>query len=251
MSDFKYPETQFLSDSVNMLGGSKYTCKYLYKTKAGNYYINFEFMRKFTRMKVAVNVPVNCLSNKAELIDKLNIFTSSCQNGNGMLANADNDGTWRYIYEIADNLTKRELNKTGATNFKKLMTNIADEDVFWTINETFSSDSMLSYIVTENEDAKYFIFDEMNSTVTLGPFRFKDFNSCNVVSDLSEFGKDSIFTFTTSIFAKRDACRYEVNFSDGKKVFLPKYNCDRMFGYIEKVDKPVNEETNKPVNFEL
>ena len=84
MTTFKYPETQFLSDSVNMLGGSKYTCKYLYKTKAGNYYINFEFMQKFTRMKVAVNVPVSCLSNKAELIDKLNIFNEDlmCNLGN-------------------------------------------------------------------------------------------------------------------------------------------------------------------------
>lgn len=251
MTTFKYPETQFLSDSVNMPGGSKYTCEYIYKTKAGNYYISFAFMRKFTRMKTTINIPVNCLSNKAELIDKLNTFTDNCQNCNGMLAHADNDGTMCYEYDIADYLTKREFNKTGATNLKKLMTNIADEDAFWTINETFSSDSMLSYIVTENEDAKYFIFDEMNSTVTLGPFRFKDFNSCNVVSDLSEFGKDSIFTFTTSIFAKRDACRYEVNFSDGKKVFLPKYNCDRMFGYIEKVDKPVREDSRKPVNFEL
>lgn len=251
MTTFKYPETQFLSDSVNMPGGSKYTCAYLYKTKAGNYYISFDVMQKFTRQKVTIHIPINCLSNKTELIGKLNVFTDGCQNSNGMLAHADNDGTWRYMYEFADNLTKREFNKTGATNLKKLITSIADEDAFWTINETFSSDSMLSYIVTENEDAKYFIFDEMNSTVTLGPFRFKDFDSCNLVSDLTEFNEDSIFTFTTSIFAKRGACQYEVNFSDGKKVFLKKYNCDRMFEYLEKVDKPVNEETNKPVSFEL
>lgn len=131
------------------------------------------------------------------------------------------------------------------------MTNLIDEDNFWTINETFIKGSMLSYIVTENEDARYFILDELNSTTTLGPFRIKDFDICSRVSDLTEFDKDSIFTFTTSIFAKRDACQYEVNFSDGKKVFLPKYNCDRMFGYIEKVDKPVNADSGKPVSFEL
>lgn len=49
MTTFKYPETKFLSDSVNMPGGSKHTCQYLYKTKAGNYYISFEVMQKFTR----------------------------------------------------------------------------------------------------------------------------------------------------------------------------------------------------------
>ena len=251
MTTFKYPETKFLSDSVNMPGGSKYTCQYLYKTKAGNYYISFEVMQKFTRQKVTINVPINCLSNKAELIDKLNAFTDGCQNGNGMLAHVDNDSTIRYAYEFADYLTKREFNKTGATNLKKLMTNIADEDALWTINETFSSDSTLSEIAAEIKYTRRCILEEMNSTVTLGPFCFKDFNGCNLVSDLTEFNEDSIFTFTTSIFAKRDACQYEVNFSDGKKVFLKKYSCDRMFKYLEKVDKPVHEETNKPVSFEL
>lgn len=110
---------------------------------------------------------------------------------------------------------------------------------------------MLDYVVTENEDARYFILDELNSTTTLGPFRIKDFDICSRVSDLTEFDKDSIFTFTTSIFAKRDACKYEVNFSDGKKVFLKKPNCDLMFGYLEKVDNSVQEESCKPVSFEL
>ncbi len=251
MTTFKYPETQFLSDSVNMLGGSKYTCKYLYKTKAGNYYINFEFMQKFTRQKMTINVPVNCLSNKAELIDKLTTFTSDSYNSNKMLAYTGNDGTIRYAYEVADYSTKREFNKTGVTNLKKLMTNIADDDAFWTINETFSRNSMLGEIATKIKIARRYILEEMNSTVALGPFRFKDFDSCNLVSDLTEFNEDSIFTFTTSIFAKRDACQYEVNFSDGKKVFLKKYNCDRMFEYLEKVDKPVNEDSGKPVSFEL
>lgn len=201
---------------------------------------------------MTINVPVNCLSNKAELIDKLNTFISSYQNCNILLANVDNEGTWRYIYEIADYSTKREFNKTGATNLKKLMTNIADENALWTIDELFVvKDSLRGYIVTENENAKRYILEEMNSTVALGPFCFKDFNGCNLVSDLTEFNEDSIFTFTTSIFAKRDACQYEVNFSDGKKVFLKKYNCDHMFKYLEKVDKPVSEETNKPVSFEL
>lgn len=251
MATFKYPETQFLSDSVNMPGGSKYTCEYIYKTKAGNYYISFKVMQKFTRQKMTINVPVNCLSNKAELIGKLNALTSDNWAFGNALVRTGDDGTKQFMYNMADNLFKREFNKIGVTNLKKFIANLVDEDNLWAINETFIKGSMLDYVVTENEDARYFILDELNSTTTLGPFRIKDLNSCNVVSDLSEFGKDSIFTFTTSIFAKRDACRYEVNFSDGKKVFLPKYNCDRMFGYIEKVDKPVNEKTNKPVNFEL
>lgn len=251
MSNFKYPETQFLSDSVNMPGGSKYTCEYIYKTKAGNYYISFKVMQKFTRQKMTINFPVNCLSNKAELIDKLNTFTSCYQNSDKMFAYEGNDGTMRYAYDIADYLTKREFNKTGATNLKKLMTNIADDDAFWTIGETFRQDSMLGEIAREIKIARRYILEEMNSTVTLGPFRIKDFDNCQRFSGLIEFDEDSVFTFTTSIFAKRDACRYEVNFSDGKKVFLKKRNCDRMFEYLEKVDNPVQEETGKPVSFEL
>lgn len=251
MTTFKYPETQFLSDSVNMPGGSKYTCECIYKTKAGNYYINFEFMKKFTRMKMWINVPVNCLSNKAELIEKLNALTGDNWAFGDILVSTGDDGTKQFMYSIADNLCRREFNKAGVTNLKKLMTNLVDEDNFWAINETFIRGSMLNDLVTENEDAKYFILDELNSMTTLGPFRIKDFDICSRVSDLTEFDKDSVFTFTTSIFAKRDACQYEVNFSDGKKVFLKKHNCDHMFGYLEKVNNPVQEESGKPVNFEL
>lgn len=251
MTTFKYPETQFLSDSVNMPGGSKYTCECIYKTKAGNYYINFEFMKKFTRMKMWINVPVNCLSNKAELIEKLNALTGDNWAFGDILVSTGDDGTKQFMYSITDNLCRREFNKAGVTNLKKLMTNLVDEDNFWAINETFIRGSMLNDLVTENEDAKYFILDELNSMTTLGPFRIKDFDICSRVSDLTEFDKDSVFTFTTSIFAKRDACQYEVNFSDGKKVFLKKHNCDHMFGYLEKVNNPVQEESGKPVNFEL
>ena len=251
MTTFKHPETQFLSDSVNMPGGSKYTCEYIYKTKAGNYYINFEFMKKFTRTKTWINVPVNCLSNKAEIIGKLNALTSNNWAFGDILVHIDNDGTTRFAYCMADYSTKREFNKTGATNLKKLMANLVDEDNFWAINETFTAESILDNAVHINEATRNYILKELNSTVTLGPFHFKDFDGCSMVSDLTEFNEDSIFTFTTSIFAKRDACQYEVNFSDGKKVFLKKYNCDRMFGYLEKVNNLVQEESGKPVNFEL
>ncbi len=101
------------------------------------------------------------------------------------------------------------------------------------------------------KNARRYILEEMNSTVTIGPFRIKDFNGCKLMADLTEFDKDSAFTFTTSIFAKRDACQYEVTFSNGKKVFLKKRNCDRMFAYLEKVNNPVQEESGKPVSFEL
>ena len=251
MTTFKYPETQFLSDSVNMPGGSKYTCEYIYKTKAGNYYINFKVMQKFTRMKTWINVPVNCLSNKAELIEKLNALTGDNWAFGDILVRTGDDGTKQFMYNMADNLFKREFNKIGVTNLKKFIANLVDEDNLWAINETFIKGSMLDYVVTENEDARYFILDELNSTTTLGPFRIKDFDICSRVSDLTEFDKDSIFTFTTSIFAKRDACQYEVNFSDGKKVFLKKPNCDLMFEYLEKVDNSVQEESGKPVSFEL
>ena len=251
MSNFKYPETQFLSDSVNMPGGSKYTCEYIYKTKAGNYYISFEFMQKFTRMKVAVNVPVNCLSNKAELIEKLNALTSDNGAFGDILVHIDNDGTTRFAYCMADYSTKREFNKTGATNLKKLMANLVDEDNFWAINEKFTAESILDNAVHINEATRNYILKELNSTVTLGPFRIKDFNGCALMADLTEFDKDSVFTFTTSIFAKRDACQYEVTFSNGKKALLKKHNCDRMFEYLEKVDNPVQEESGKPVSFEL
>lgn len=234
-----------------MPGGSKYTCECIYKTKAGNYYINFEFMKKFTRMKTWINVPVNCLSNKAELIGKLNALTSDNWAFGNALVRTGDDGTKQFMYNMADNLFKREFNKIGVTNLKKFIANLVDEDNLWAINETFIKGSMLDYVVTENEDARYFILDELNSTTTLGPFRIKDFDICSRVSDLTEFDKDSIFTFTTSIFAKRDACQYEVNFSDGKKVFLKKPNCDLMFGYLEKVDNSVQEESGKPVSFEL
>lgn len=251
MSDFKYPETQFLSDSVNMPGGSKYACECIYKTKAGNYYISFEFMKKFTRMKTWINVPVNCLSNKAELIEKLNVLTSDNSAFSDIPVRTGEDGTKQFMYSMAYYSTKREFNKAGVTNLKKFIANLVDEDNLWAINETFIKGSMLNDVITENEDARYFILDELNSTTTLGPFHIKDFDICNRVSDLTEFDKDSVFTFTTSIFAKRDACLYEVTFSDGKKVFLKKHNCDRMFGYLEKIDNPVQEESGKPVSFEL
>ena len=119
------------------------------------------------------------------------------------------------------------------------------------ITSLASYNCKVDYLIRKHKDAKRCILEEINSTVTLGPFRFKDFDGCSMVSDLTEFNEDSIFTFTTSIFAKRDACQYEVNFSDGKKVFLKKYNCDRMFEYLEKIDKPVHEDSGKLVSFEL
>lgn len=251
MTAFKYPETQFLSDSVNMPGGSKYTCEYIYKTQAGNYYINFKFIQKFTRKKTFINIPVNCLSNKAELIEKLNVITNDNTLFGDMLAYTDNDGTTRFMYNVANNLSKRGFSKAGVTNLKKLIANLVDEDNFWTINETFTAESILDRIVHANEAARFYILKEMNSTVTLGPFCFKDFEECDLMVDLTEFDKDSVFTFTTSIFAKRDACKYEVTFSNGKKVFLKKHNCDAMFGYLEKVYKPVHAESGKPTSFEL
>lgn len=101
MATFKYPETQFLSDSVNMPGGSKYACECIYKTKAGNYYISFGFMKKFTRMKTWINVPVNCLSNKAELIEKLNALTGDNWAFGDILVHTGDDGTKQFMYSIA------------------------------------------------------------------------------------------------------------------------------------------------------
>lgn len=117
MTTFKYPETQFLSDSVNMPGGSKYTCEYIYKTQAGNYYINFEVIRKFTRLKMSINIPVNCLSNRAELIEKLNAITNNKVFDN-ILVHTGDDGTKQFMYSMADNLCRREFNKAGVTNLK-------------------------------------------------------------------------------------------------------------------------------------
>ena len=96
----------------------------------------------------------------------------------------------------------------------------------------------------------------MNSVVKLGPFYVKDYSAFDNDYILPGMNKTSVeffapdesdelpvFTLTTSIYARRDACPCIVTRNDGKTLIINKRLCDGMFEYIEKIEIVSNRTT--------
>ena len=206
-------------------------------------FLDFRIRPDYTWADVTLSIPVDELANADELNQKLKPLVQTWKaQGHGDYITS---GLY-YGYPYIDKDDKAKLRQLLVTKFDHVIAQVADVDAILELHD--------------NRNVRSRIQTELNGLVTMGPFQITDFitfkrdHPYNYYKGFENFDSKP-FTITTNYFGQDRATSRMLVTKDNGDTFTIKAGDFKMawkhVERIEEVDDPVQEDSGKPVSFEL